>query len=97
MPRRRGRARMAYSYLTPMWARGTRLADHRTGANRSLARPPSHLREIVNNRMAREIENPRIQRFRTPLLSLSLSAIFFSFSSSFFDLKTDRTEGLFFY
>lgn len=36
MPRRRGRARMAYSYLTPMWARDARLADHR---RQSLARP----------------------------------------------------------
>lgn len=36
MPRRRGWARMAYSYLTPMWARGARLADHR---RQSLACP----------------------------------------------------------
>ena len=81
MPRRRGRARMAYSYLTPMWARGTRLADHRTGANRSLARPPSHLREIVNDRMAREIKNSRIPSSLSLSLSLSLSSYFFSFSS----------------
>jgi len=37
MPRRRGRARMAYSYLTPMWARAARLADHHR--RQSLARP----------------------------------------------------------
>lgn len=73
VPRARARRRLN-SYLTPIWARGARLADHPSRALnprvRRLPPPSSFAREIVNDRMvasARGIgHNPRHSAFLVP-------------------------------